>query len=120
MLASFGVETAADVKLQAIKNISGFGPHLTDRLLSWRRSCEQKFIHRSDLQAPPDWLQRIRDQHQQTLAATATTLRGTLSEYRGVHSLYEKQLAAAATEIDQARRQCRAALNRAKAVWHAN
>lgn len=116
VLASFGIETAADVERHAIQRIPGFGPHLTDRLLSWRRGCEQKFSPRGKVKAPPDWLQRIRQQHNAAVASNATRLRGVLAEYRGVHSSYDRQLATAAVELDRARRDCRVALNAAKSA----
>lgn len=114
MLASFGVETAADINPRAIQRIAGFGPHLTNRLLAWRQSCERKFTHHADLHAPPDWIQRIQNQHRQALVVTAGKLQGYIAEYRGLHTSYEQQLAAAAVELDNARRECRAALNRFK------
>lgn len=116
VLASFGVETAADVERHAIQRIAGFGPHLTDRLLSWRRSCEQRFSPRGDMKAPADWLQRIRQQHNTAVATNATRLRGVLSEYRGVHSSYDRQLSACSVELDRARRECRSALSAAKSA----
>lgn len=116
VLASFGVETAADVERHAIQRIAGFGPHLTDRLLSWRRGCEQKFSHRGEVKAPPDWLQRIRQQHNAAVATNATRLLGVLAEYRRVHSSYDRQLATVAVELDRARRDCRVAMNAAKSA----
>lgn len=42
-LASFGVETAADVERGKIFGISGFGPGLTNELVQWRKGLESKF-----------------------------------------------------------------------------
>jgi DNA-binding helix-hairpin-helix protein with protein kinase domain len=44
MLASFGIETAADIQQSAILQIPGFGNSLASDLLAWRRSHERKFI----------------------------------------------------------------------------
>jgi len=42
-LASYGIETAADVTNQRISGISGFGYSLTKRLLDWRKEVENSF-----------------------------------------------------------------------------
>jgi DNA-binding helix-hairpin-helix protein with protein kinase domain len=42
-LASYGIETAADVTKAALANVPGFGEHLTKRLLSWRKDIERGF-----------------------------------------------------------------------------
>lgn len=43
-LASFGIETAADVEWNKIIRISGFGASLTSSIISWRKSFEKKFV----------------------------------------------------------------------------
>ncbi|MGK2914699.1 MAG: hypothetical protein ACSLE5_09670 [Porticoccaceae bacterium] len=43
-LASFGIETAADVNRNKIMNINGFGPQLTSELIDWRNRLEQQFV----------------------------------------------------------------------------
>lgn len=43
MLESFGIETAADVTRNAVLNVPGFGPALTDRLMKWRKDKEARF-----------------------------------------------------------------------------
>jgi DNA-binding helix-hairpin-helix protein with protein kinase domain len=42
-LRSFGIETAADVDAQRIRQIKGFGDSLTGAIVDWRRSCESRF-----------------------------------------------------------------------------
>ena len=42
-LASYGIETAWDVRKDAVINVPGFGPKLTTRVLEWRRSVEVGF-----------------------------------------------------------------------------
>jgi DNA-binding helix-hairpin-helix protein with protein kinase domain len=42
-LASFGIETAADIDPHKIKGIKGFGKSLTDELMLWRKSLESRF-----------------------------------------------------------------------------
>jgi DNA-binding helix-hairpin-helix protein with protein kinase domain len=43
-LASFGIETAADIKVNTVMNIKGFGPKLTRELIDWRKSLERRFV----------------------------------------------------------------------------
>jgi DNA-binding helix-hairpin-helix protein with protein kinase domain len=42
-LASYGIETAADVVRRRIEGVPGFGPHLAAHLLAWRQVIEQRF-----------------------------------------------------------------------------
>ena len=43
MLASYGIETAADIERGKIHHIPGFGQKLTGELLKWKRGHEQNF-----------------------------------------------------------------------------
>jgi DNA-binding helix-hairpin-helix protein with protein kinase domain len=43
MLASYGIETAADIQRNRIASIPGFGERLTDNLLAWRSEHEKNF-----------------------------------------------------------------------------
>lgn len=55
-LASYGIETAADVSYYAIKNIPGFGDATAENLMRWRKTYEHRFVYNptatpEDLQA---------------------------------------------------------------------
>lgn len=55
-LASFGIETAADITASAVRGVPGFGEALTAKMLAWRQGHESKFRYntipdQSDLQA---------------------------------------------------------------------
>lgn len=43
MLASYGIETAADITKHSVRKIPGFGDKLTGELLNWRNGHEQNF-----------------------------------------------------------------------------
>lgn len=45
MLASFGIESAADVKYHAVVNIPGFGPATANKLVEWRKKIESRFVY---------------------------------------------------------------------------
>ena len=56
-LQSYGIETALDVSRDHVRQIPGFGPSLTSKLVSWRIVCESRFrfdarkgIPKSDVQ----------------------------------------------------------------------
>lgn len=44
VLASFGVQTAADIESHRISAIQGFGPTLVSSLMAWRQSVANKFV----------------------------------------------------------------------------
>ena len=43
VLISYNIETAFDITPQSVSNVPGCGPFLTEKLLEWRRMCEQRF-----------------------------------------------------------------------------
>jgi DNA-binding helix-hairpin-helix protein with protein kinase domain len=43
-LASYGIETAEDLVPNRINAVPGFGPVMIERLMSWRRSLEARFV----------------------------------------------------------------------------
>ena len=46
-LASFGIETAADISANAVLAVPGFGEAMTAKLIAWRRGHEAKFRYNS-------------------------------------------------------------------------
>ncbi|MEY9829957.1 DNA-binding helix-hairpin-helix protein with protein kinase domain [Sinorhizobium fredii] len=57
-LASYGVETAWDAKSKRITNIPGFGPSMQEKLRTWSKSVERKFVFNANIPTDP---QAIRD-----------------------------------------------------------
>ncbi|VED14885.1 putative chaperonin [Escherichia coli] len=47
-LRSFGIETAADVTRRSVKQVKGFGDHLTQAVIDWKASCERRFVFRPE------------------------------------------------------------------------
>lgn len=43
-LLSFGIETAADITKSKVKQVKGFGNHLTQAVLDWKKSCARRFV----------------------------------------------------------------------------
>ena len=52
-LRSFGVETAADVTRRSVKQVKGFGDHLTQAVIDWKASCERRFVFRPNEAVTP-------------------------------------------------------------------
>ncbi|MFZ5795728.1 MAG: topoisomerase DNA-binding C4 zinc finger domain-containing protein, partial [Pseudomonadota bacterium] len=46
-LASYGIETAADIKSNAVRAVPGFGEAMTAKLLAWRKTHEDRFTYNS-------------------------------------------------------------------------
>jgi DNA-binding helix-hairpin-helix protein with protein kinase domain len=81
-LASYGIETAADVTSQRVMTVPGFGNQLTSQLVAWRRRKESEFVFDSrqgidarDLQLLENELGRERGRLEQTLGHGALELR---------------------------------------------
>ncbi|HEV8633078.1 MAG TPA: hypothetical protein VG370_02385 [Chloroflexota bacterium] len=82
MLASYGIGSAADVTEEAIREVPGFGPQLTEQLVEWRRGIERRFvfdpsqgISRRDLIALEQAVQAERRSLEQMLRHGAADLR---------------------------------------------
>jgi DNA-binding helix-hairpin-helix protein with protein kinase domain len=86
-LASYGIETAADVTRQRVKKVPGFGDAMTAKLLAWRNQVSQKFTF-----DPTKGIDRDR---------VADLDREILKERRQI----EKELLTGATELAQLGRQ---------------
>ncbi len=50
-LASYGIDTAADIRQGHISNVPGVGVKLSEKLLDWRKQLESKFVYRPNLSA---------------------------------------------------------------------
>ncbi len=60
-LASFGIETAADIERYKILNLKGFGPSLCDALMGWRRQHESRFRFNAAAPVDPREIRRVED-----------------------------------------------------------
>jgi DNA-binding helix-hairpin-helix protein with protein kinase domain len=87
MLASYGIETAADVSYNKIMNIPGFAQSLTSQLVEWRRRHERRFrfnpsepVDRRDIEALDRELEGRRQRLVQALQQGPESLRRTSQE----------------------------------------
>lgn len=58
-LASYGIETAADVSWQTIERIPGFGPALCESIIAWRNQCAASFRFDPRRGVPPLMVQQL-------------------------------------------------------------
>ena len=59
-LRSFGIQTAFDVAKSRVMNVPGFGPSLTDNLLSWKRKMEAEFKFNPNQPTDPVEVAKVR------------------------------------------------------------
>lgn len=109
VLASHGIETAADVKANRIKTIKGFGEGLTRALVDWRKTCEQGFkfnpataVSAADIASVKNKMAAERVQIEKVLVAGPSELLRYKSEQRSRATSLTQQLDAAGTALAQA------------------
>lgn len=74
-LRSFGIETAADIERNKVRQVRGFGERLTTAMVDWRKSCERRFTFNPN-QAVSD---TERSQLRSKFAAKKASIEGLLS-----------------------------------------
>lgn len=84
-LHSFGIETAADVTRNRVRQIRGFGESLTRAVLDWKASCSRRFVFKP-------------------AAAVSMADRNTVrAKFAAKRAMLERSLAAAPAELKQFR-----------------
>lgn len=97
-LASWGIETAFDVVEDKVRQVPGFGPKFTQRLVSWRHRQESKFIFNAAKGIPANEQQALdlkyfqaRQQIEAVLLAGEQELKAiTLRAEKDLATLYEQ------------------------------
>jgi DNA-binding helix-hairpin-helix protein with protein kinase domain len=87
VLASFGIETAADVEHHRVAAIQGFGPSLVSELLAWRKGIEKKFVFNAKEPISPSQIAAVKTGIANKKAALETKLRPTITRLQQVASL---------------------------------
>lgn len=83
-LASYGIESAADVTPDALRAIPGFGRGLIDQLLAWRRDLEAGFADDPNRPIDPAELRALEDETRQERERLAQTLRRGADDLRAL------------------------------------
>ncbi|MCT9118173.1 helix-hairpin-helix domain-containing protein [Cupriavidus gilardii] len=110
ILASHGIETAADVNASHIRNIKGFGEGLTRSLVDWKKKCELGFrfnpataVSRADQAAVRSKFAARKVQIEKSLAAGPGLLKQYSVEQQQRAVSLRKLVEEAATGLAQAR-----------------
>jgi DNA-binding helix-hairpin-helix protein with protein kinase domain len=111
VLASHGIETAADVNAKDVGEVPGFGPKLTDALIDWRTDCARTVAKRTVPSMPAGFLDSLKREHSVALAKSVEKLRVEFSAIRQAVSEREAAARYHAGAVSTAR----AALRRARA-----
>jgi DNA-binding helix-hairpin-helix protein with protein kinase domain len=94
LLASYGIETAADIDAALIQQIPGFGPSLTASLVAWRLSMERQFKYDPAQAMPPAVRQAVALKYAQLRQQQELRLRDGVMRLRRI--LEETQASGAA------------------------
>jgi DNA-binding helix-hairpin-helix protein with protein kinase domain len=108
-LASFGIETAADITYQKVIKINGFGESLTSELIAWRKKLEGRFvfnpskgIDQADIDALNQKYNNLRRQIEGSLLAGYETLKKANSDALVRRQVLRKEIETAAQAYVQA------------------
>jgi DNA-binding helix-hairpin-helix protein with protein kinase domain len=116
MLASFNIDTAADITLAAVDAVPGFGQFLTGQLLAWRQALESKFVFSPNRGVDAEDVRAL----DREIASKRTTLEASLLrgapdlariglQIAAVRQALARELESASRELFQAEANARAA-----------
>lgn len=83
-LASYGIETAADVTASKVEAVPGFGPKKTQTLVSWRASAERGFRFDPKKGVPPTDLAALEQRYASKRYAVERALRSGPAELKQI------------------------------------
>lgn len=96
-LRSYGLETAADITLNAVLSVPGFGPTYASKLLVWRSNIEQRFVFDpkrgvdpQDKRTVETEIQNRRAKLEQELRSGFTVLRQLSTQFDSAHTSLRK------------------------------
>jgi Putative peptidoglycan binding domain len=91
VLASFGVETAADIEQHRLTPIQGFGPALISELVMWRKGVEKKFVFNDREPISPVDIATLKTAIASQKAGLETKLRSSIDRLQQVANLASDQ-----------------------------
>jgi DNA-binding helix-hairpin-helix protein with protein kinase domain len=116
MLASYNIDTAADVTITAVDAVPGFGQFLTGQLLAWRQTLESRFVFNANRGVDPEDVRALdkeiagkRVSLESSLLKGAPDLMRVGNEIMVARQALAKELENAARELYQAEADARAA-----------
>ena len=102
-LASYGIETAADVNYSAVIRVPGFGPSRTSNLVAWRQAIEARFVFNPAQAVDPVAVAAIDRKFSLQRQELETAISVGAAELRQIHTHAVQARAALAVELGQAR-----------------
>lgn len=107
-LRSYGLETAADITMNAVLAVPGFGPTYASKLLVWRSNIEQRFIFDprrgvdpQDKRTVETEIQNRRAKLEQELRSGVTVLRQLSAHVQSTHTSLHKSADIAVKNLAQ-------------------
>jgi DNA-binding helix-hairpin-helix protein with protein kinase domain len=102
-LASYGIDTAAQVRRDRVLAVPGFGPVNSQELFAWRASVESRFVYNP---SPTQQDRQDEDRVRREIANEAGRLRGELSsgaaDLRAAAAAVEQRMAGSDPVVDRA------------------
>ena len=111
LLASYGIDTAADLNWLALGAVDGIGPHYSTVLMQWRNSVEAKFVFNPRMGVDPQELAKLNQQITSRRIHLQQRLGAGIPELQ----IIRERTIAKRTSLQQGISQARAALLQAKA-----
>ena len=103
-LRSFGIETAADVDRNRIRQVKGFGESLTRAVVDWRASCERKFNFNPNNAVSEADRNAVRARFGARKATLEVALRGAVAELQKLRQMAAARAASLEPQLEQAAR----------------
>jgi DNA-binding helix-hairpin-helix protein with protein kinase domain len=101
-LASYGVETAADVEYNRVLGIPGMGPSATNDLCAWRSGLERQFHGNRSQGVPPAERQALLLKYVQVRQQLERKLRGGPARLAEINATLEARLMELARQVEAA------------------
>jgi hypothetical protein len=101
-LASFGIESAADISRVTIENIPGFGSATADKLLAWRATHERRFVY-NPAPMPQDLQEqaKIEAEYGAKAGTLARQIAGSQAEMAHLVNTFRQRLAAENSKLGE-------------------
>ena len=102
VLASFGIETAADIEQYKISAIQGFGPTLVTSLMEWRQNLTKRFVFNALEPINPNDLVALRSRISNQKIELDKKIRASVANLQQASNLCLSQRAKLASSANQA------------------
>ena len=110
-LASFGIETAADIERSRILSVRGFGEQLATELIDWRNNFERQFVFDSSKGVDPADIRAIDQRFAPKLKQLEGVLLAGLEQLTQLHQQRREQLSLGIQEATRQVKQAEADLS---------